>query len=77
MSRKSRTPAVAGPSLRGLWALGFVVMAIIALVAVPIHFDRKMSETRARTSNLLDPAAGLSSDLRLLKARQQIGRAHV
>ena len=57
------------PSPRGVWALGFVVFALVALVAVPAYFDRRVEAEQTRITDVLEPAARLSSNLRLLKAR--------
>ncbi len=67
---ESEAERESAPSLRGVWALGFVVVALVALVAVPAYFDRGVAEEQARISDVLEPAARLSSNLRLLKARQ-------
>jgi PAS domain S-box-containing protein len=58
------------PSPRGLWALAFVVFALVALVAAPAYFDRRVDAEQTRITAVLEPAARLSSNLRLLKARQ-------
>lgn len=55
---------------RGLWALGFVVVSLIALVAVPAYFGQRVAEVQDRIAQVLEPAAEESSELRLLKARQ-------
>jgi PAS domain S-box-containing protein len=58
------------PSARGLWALGFVVLSLVALVAAPAYFGRRVDVVQSRITEVLEPAARLSSALRLLKARQ-------
>jgi PAS domain S-box-containing protein len=55
---------------RGLWALWFVVAALIALVAVPAYLGQRVAEVQARISNVLEEAGSLSSRLSLLKQRQ-------
>lgn len=65
-----RPDNVGAPSARGLWALGFVVVSLIALVAVPAYYGRRVADVQERMAGVLDPAAHLSSGLRLLKARQ-------
>jgi PAS domain S-box-containing protein len=61
---------VGAPSARGLWALGFVVLSLLALVAAPAYFGQRVSEVQSRITDVLEPAARHSSNLRLLKARQ-------
>lgn len=56
--------------MRGLWALGFVAFALIALVAVPMHFGQRMANEQTRITDVLEPAARHAAGLRLLKARQ-------
>lgn len=55
---------------RGLWALWFVVAALIALVAVPAYFGQRVSEMQTRITDVLEEAGSLSSRASLLKARQ-------
>jgi len=66
--------APAGPETpgasRGLWALGFVAVSLVALVAVPTYFGQRVAVVQTRIADVLEPAARLSSNLRLLKARQ-------
>ncbi len=62
--------ATRAPGIRGLVALGFVVLALGALVAVPAYFGQRVAELQARITDVLEPAARRSSELRLLKARQ-------
>ncbi len=70
----AREPAPAdrtgAPSARGLWALCFVVFSLVALVAVPAWYQRRVDAVQSRIADVLEPAARLSSNLRLLKARQ-------
>jgi PAS domain S-box-containing protein len=61
---------VAAPSARGFWALGFVVLSLVALVAAPAYYELRMAEVQDRITQVLEPASRLSSSLRLLKARQ-------
>lgn len=65
-----RPDPVGAPSARGLWALGFVVVSLAALVAVPAYYGRQVAASEARIAEVLQPAARLSSSLRLIKARQ-------
>ena len=58
------------PSVRGLWALGFVALSLGALVAVPVYYGQRVAVVQARITDVLEPAARLSSNLLLLKARQ-------
>jgi PAS domain S-box-containing protein len=60
----------ASPSVRGLWALGFVALSLVALVAVPTYFGQRLGVVQTRIIDVLEPAARLSSNLGLLKARQ-------
>ncbi len=57
-------------SARGLWALGFVVASLVALVGVPAYFGQRVADVQSRITDIVEPAARLSSNLRLLKARQ-------
>jgi len=66
----SDTDSVGAPSARGLWALLFVAVSLVALAAVPAYFGRRGAEVQSRITDVLQPAARLSSSLRLLKARQ-------
>jgi PAS domain S-box-containing protein len=61
---------VGAPSTRGLWALGFVVVALAALVAVPAYYGRRVEELQNQITDVLEPAARRAVSLRLLKARQ-------
>ncbi len=65
-----RSDPVGAPSARGLWALGFVVVSLAALVAVPAYYGQQVAAAEARIAEVLQPAARLSSSLRLIKARQ-------
>ena len=58
------------PSARGLWALGFVALALIALVAVPSYFGYRVAAVQGMIINVGEPATRLSAKLGLLKARQ-------
>ena len=60
----------ASPSARGLWALGFVVVSLVALVGVPAYFGQRVTVVQTRITEVLEPAARLGSNLRLLKAGQ-------
>lgn len=56
--------------MRGLWALGFVAAALIALTAVPVYFGQRVEVVQSRITDVLEPAARLSANLRVVKARQ-------
>lgn len=58
------------PSVRGLWALGFVAFSLVALVAVPTYFGRRVAAVQDRITHAVEPAVRLSATLGLLKARQ-------
>ena len=58
------------PSARGLWALGFVALALIALIAVPSYFGQRVAAVQGMIINVGEPATRLSAKLGLLKARQ-------
>lgn len=58
------------PSARGLWALGFVALSLVALVAVPTYFGQRVAAVQSRITDVVEPAARLSAKLGLLKARQ-------
>jgi len=62
--------AVVPASIRGLWALAFVAVSLVALVAVPTYFGNRVDVVQSRISDVVEPAARLSSNLLLLKARQ-------
>jgi PAS domain S-box-containing protein len=68
-SARRETPEVS-PSARALWALGFVAALLVALVAVPTYYGQRVRVLQSRITDVLEPAARLSSDLRVLKARQ-------
>lgn len=55
---------------RGLWALWFVIAALIALVAVPAYLGQRVSEVQTRITDVLEVAGSLSSRMTLLKAQQ-------
>jgi len=57
------------PTARGLWALWFVAVSLVALVAVPAYFGARAGEVQERIG-LLEESGGLGSRLSLLKARQ-------
>ena len=57
-------------SMRGLWALGFVTASLIALVAMPIFFGRRVDALQDRIADVLEPTARHSSNLALLLSRQ-------
>ena len=54
----------------GLWAVWFVVGALVALVAVPAYLGSRMAEAQLEIADILEPAGNRSSRLSLLKARQ-------
>jgi PAS domain S-box-containing protein len=54
----------------GLWALWFVIAALVALVVVPAYFGRRVEETQTRITDVLFPAGALSSQMEVLKAEQ-------
>lgn len=58
------------PSARGMWALGFVALSLVALVAVPSYFGQRVAAVQNRITTVVEPAARLSAKLDLLKARQ-------
>ena len=58
------------PSARGLWSLGFVALALIALGAVPSYFGYRVAAVQGMIINVGEPATRLSAKLGLLKARQ-------
>ncbi|MDH3424534.1 MAG: PAS domain-containing protein, partial [Gemmatimonadota bacterium] len=66
---QSAGEATAETTARGLWALWFVAVSLVALVAVPAYFDARASEVQERIG-LLEEAGGLGSSLSLLKAQQ-------
>src|SRR5688572_32457142 len=64
MSARESQPA------RGLWALWFVIAALIALAAVPAYLGRRVAEAQTRITDVLGAAGSLSSRIELLKAQQ-------
>lgn len=54
------------------WALGFIVLAIIALAGVPIYTSRQIESEERRISEVLEPAQRYASDLALVQARQML-----
>jgi PAS domain S-box-containing protein len=63
-------PGAASPSWRGIWALWFVAVALVALVAVPAYFGREVADAQTQIADVLEPAVRLSSNLMLLQSRQ-------
>ena len=55
---------------RGLWAVWFVIAALIALAAVPAYLGRRVAEVQAHITDVLEVASSLSSRMELLKAQQ-------
>jgi PAS domain S-box-containing protein len=51
-------------------ALGFVVVALVALVSVPAYLGGRAAAVQTRITDVLEEAGSLSSRLSLLKARQ-------
>ncbi len=70
ISEPATAPDHAAPSMRGLWALGFVALALVSLAAVPVYFGQRVEVEQSRITDVLEPAARLSANLRLVKARQ-------
>jgi PAS domain S-box-containing protein len=72
MSANTKSPngePTAETTARGLWALWFVAVSLIALVAVPAYFGGRAGEVQERIGTL-EEAGALGSQLSLLKARQ-------
>ena len=69
-SSRIEVQAASPPSARGLWALGFVALALVALVAVPAYFGERVAAVQGMIINVGEPATRLSAKLGLLKARQ-------
>src|SRR5688572_18813560 len=55
---------------RGLWAVWFVIAALLAQVAVPAYLGRRVAEVQTRITEVLEVAGGLSSRMTVLKSRQ-------
>ncbi len=68
--RRADVSGASPPSARGLWALGFVALSLIALVAIPTYFGQRVAAVQSRFTEVVEPAARLSATLGLLKARQ-------
>lgn len=69
-NRSVVAPPAARPPWRGLAALGFVAVSLVALVVVPAYYGGQVVASQARTTNVLDPAARSSSSLTLLLTQQ-------
>jgi PAS domain S-box-containing protein len=61
--------APARSKVRGLWALWFVIAALIALVAVPVYLGQRVAEAQTRITDDLGVASSLSSQMEVLKAQ--------
>ena len=57
-------------SPRGLWAVWFVIAALVALAAVPAYLGGRVGDMQARITDVLEVASSLSSRMELLKAQQ-------
>lgn len=70
-ARNQRRPdrTTARTTARGLWALWFVAMSLVAVVAAPAYFGARANEAQERIG-LLEEAGSLGSQLSLLKAQQ-------
>jgi PAS domain S-box-containing protein len=55
---------------RGLWALWFVAVALIALAAIPVYLGNRVVEAQNHINDVLQPASNASSRLSLLQSRQ-------
>lgn len=66
--RKRELPT-ARTAVRGLWALWFVAVSLIAVVALPAYFDARANEAQERIQ-ILEEADALGTQLSLLKAQQ-------
>jgi PAS domain S-box-containing protein len=60
-----------GSKVRGLWALWFVIAALIALVVVPAYLGQRVEEAETRITDVLIVAGSLSSQMEVLKAQQR------
>lgn len=61
--------ARARTTARGLWALWFVAISLVAVVAVPAYFDERANEAQERIL-VLEEAGALGSQMSLLKEQQ-------
>jgi PAS domain S-box-containing protein len=57
--------------VRGLWALWFVIAALIALVVVPAYLGQRVEDAETRITDVLIVAGSLSSQMEVLKAQQR------
>ena len=53
----SKREATAGTTARGLWALWFVAVSLVALAGVPAYFGARSSEVQERISVLEEAGA--------------------
>lgn len=68
-SQTKRDEPVGGTDGRGLWALWFVALSLVAVVALPAFFGARANEAQERIQ-ILEEAGSLSSQLTLIKAQQ-------
>jgi hypothetical protein len=54
-----------------LWALWFVIAALIALVVVPTYLGQRVEDAETRITDVLIVAGSLSSQMEVLKAQQR------
>ncbi len=69
---QARSPAPLPVPEARPWALGFIVLAIIALAGVPIYTSQQIASEERRISEVLEPAQRYASDLALVQARQML-----
>ena len=53
-----------------MWALGFVAVSLVALVAVPAFYDQRVAAVQSLISDVLEPAFRRSATLELIQSRQ-------
>lgn len=63
-------PTVEEVPARGLWALWFVALALVALAVLPWYMGNRVVEAQNHINRVLQPASNLSSRLSILNSRQ-------
>lgn len=70
MPSDPRSRDVLPPWGGGPWAIGFVVVALVALAAVPMALGRRAADSQRLIVEVLDPARSLAAELSLIHAQQ-------
>ena len=70
MTPLRRNPTHEEVPARGLWALWFVALALVALAVLPWYMGNRVVEAQNHINRVLQPASSLSSRLSILNSRQ-------